>query len=329
MVPHARFTELLSDIEPSSTTTGYASAAQIAIRKHLLEHTNFGPHVVRSFLSGSYTRDTAIRPAIKDGKEKRPDVDIVIVTDFTRHDDPEGVVNSLFWALHGEYNVWRQGRSVGVETSRVDMDVVPIVEESNGSLYIPDRKMKKWIPTNPPGHTDWTTETNRKMGGRFKPLVKMTKWWRRANPTISNRPKGFVIECLAAKFMNPTQAHYGELFVGTLEAIAAAYKTEVAVGTVPFLEDPGVPGNSVMAGMTTDAFVGFCNKAKEHAELGRRALREGDFDRATEMWRRIFGDRFPATPIARPGQPRPAAAAVGALTFPPRATGPVKPTGFA
>jgi hypothetical protein len=38
MVPAARFTELLADIEPSPTTKERASSAHTAICKHLADH---------------------------------------------------------------------------------------------------------------------------------------------------------------------------------------------------------------------------------------------------------------------------------------------------
>ena len=43
------------------------------------------------------------------------------------------------------------------------------------------------------------------------------------------------------------------------------------------------------------AFLGFYNKAKSHAELGRKALNETDPEKATNIWKQIFGDRFPKT----------------------------------
>ena len=54
-------------------------------------------------------------------------------------------------------------------------------------------------------------------------------------------------------------------------------------------------GIRITNGMSADAFMGFYNKAKDHAELGRRALNENNPEKATDLWRTIFGDRFPDT----------------------------------
>ena len=333
MLPHARFDEFLQDIEPSPTTKANAAVAHECLRSHLRADPVFGPQITTDFLSGSYKRDTAIRPRTVDGISQRPDVDVIVVTGHGLSNSPVAVVDALYWAVRPAYPTCRrQGRSVGITTSLVDMDVVPIIDPyGNGTYFIPDRKEEVWVRTNPPGHTQWTINANAATGGRFKPLVKINKWWRRQNRTVSKRPKGFVIECITAACMDPNQTHIGELFVGTLETVVARYSGFVAAGLVPWIEDPGVPGNSVTNGMTFDAFEGFYWKAKEHAVTGRRALGEADSAKATELWRQVLGDRFPASATrSSDSLLRPATAAVpGSLAFPPRAVTPVKPAGFA
>ncbi len=57
MVPAARFTELLADIEPSPTTKERASSAHTAIRKHLADHDTFSDRWVDDFLCGQVGDD--------------------------------------------------------------------------------------------------------------------------------------------------------------------------------------------------------------------------------------------------------------------------------
>ncbi len=344
MVPHARFLELLQEIEPSATTKASSATAHRALRDHLWADSSFQPLMVTDFLSGSYKRDTAIRPRKVDGVVTRPDVDTIVVTNHQLTDDPKGVVDALYGAVRRGYSdIRRQARSVGIVTPLADMDVVPIIDPfGNGDYYIPDRKQERWLRTNPPGHTSWTTSVNAASDGRFKPLVKMMKWWRRHNPTVAKRPKGFVLECFAAECMNRKAAHFGELFVGTLEQINAKYGLYAAAGILPHIDDPGVPGNSVLSGMTVEAFQGFMAKVKDHAGLGRRALAEEDMEKATLYWKAIFGQRFPATEAraasgllraaTAPAPQAPGAGLLGSgggLSFPDRPITPVKPAGFA
>jgi hypothetical protein len=332
MTPNSVFQDFLRDIEPSRTTKAWASSAHKTLRDFLSRHAEFGKVHKKTFLSGSYKRDTAIRPKAVEGKVERPDVDIIVLTNHTLADSPVAVVDSLYKAVRSGYsNVRKQQRSVGVETEQASMDVVPIIAPYGdaGSFYIPDRKLEKWVETNPPRHTQWTTETNDAAGGRFKPLVKLIKWWRRENPTLSKRPKGFVMECIAAECMDMDETHYGQLFAKTLEAVVSRYHLSVVLERVPHIDDPGVPGNSVTDGMTFAAFEGFYRKAEAHASKAREALAEEDPEKATKLWREIFGDRFPKIKSAKAAGLLGVAAAPRTALFPDRAVRPNKPSGFA
>ncbi len=328
-IPQARFDEFLRDIEPSATTKNNASSAHTTLRDFLKNDDDFKEYYKNTFLSGSYKRDTAIRPRSNNGETERPDVDIIVVTNHTLTDKPQEVVDLLYATLKKKYpNIRRQARSVGIEASKADMDVVPIIP--HGVMYlIPDRKQERWLYTNPPKHTTWTTETNQAAGGRFKPLVKLSKWWRRENSTISKKPKGFVIECIIAECMDYVETYYGELFVKTFEKIVNKYKLYVDLNLVPTISDPGGSGTSVTDGITSDAFNGFYNKVKKHAELGRKALNETDPEKATDLWKQIFGDRFPKTKGAKSESLLAAPVGLTSPSFPNRPVKPNKPRGFA
>lgn len=327
-IPQARFDEFLSDIEPSDTTKKDASSAHTTLRDFLKDDADFKVYHVDTFLSGSYRRDTAIRPQKREDETERPDIDIIVETTHTREDDPEGVVDLLYNTLEKKYSeIRRQDRSVGIETSKADMDVVPVIKH-DAIYFIPDRRLGVWLPTNPPGHTTWTTETNKTAGKRFKPLVKLMKWWRRERPTSNNKPKGFAMECFTAYCMDYVETYYGELFVQTLEAIVEKYEWYTLSQRFPFLPDPGIQSNSVTSGMTAVAFIDFYNRVKEYAELGRKALNETDTEKATELWIQIFGDRFPKTKDTN-SKSLLTAAVTTQVTFPNEPAGPKRPKGFA
>ena len=328
-IPQARFDEFLRDIEPSSTTKSNASSAHTKLRDFLKSDEEFKDYHENTFLSGSYRRHTAIRPRVKNGQTERPDVDIIVVTNHSSDDEPKDVIDLLYNTLKDQYtNIRRQNRSVGIESNKADMDVVPVIPYGEMHL-IPDRNQEEWIPTNPPGHTSWTEDINASADGHFKPLVKLFKWWRRQHPTIAKKPKGFVIECIIAECMDYEETYYGELFVKTLEGIVGKYGICVDLNMVPYIPDPGGTGNNVTDGITPDAFAGFYNKAKEHAELGRKALNETDAEKATELWRKIFKNRFPRTEASRSESLLERPVRPSSLTFPNRPVTPNKPKGFA
>lgn len=334
MTTQQQFIDMLTEIEPSRSTVASCSSAHRTLRDALADHEEFGDVHVETFLSGSYIRDTAIRPAKVDGVLQRPDVDIIAVTDHTADDEPQVVLDAVQKALvdAGYKTLTVNRRSINVKLVTVDMDVVPVIE--NGDSYlIPDIHLKEWLPTNPPAHTQWTVDVNSEAGGKFKPLVKLFKWWRRVHLSSLKRPKGFILECLVAKHMSYSEANYETLFVTLLETIRDAYSAYVTVGMVPYLDDPGVPGNDVFSAVTAEEFKTFYKKVEEHATLARKAKSETDQDEALKLWRQVLGSRFPASAAQRSTSGlansllRPA---VGlGLTFPAAAVVPNKPGGFA
>ena len=332
MAIQTQFREFLMDIEPSRTTKKRGQDAHTSLRDFIRSHETFMQYHERTFLSGSYKRDTAIRPQTKDGDEERPDVDIIVVTNHSLDDAPGEVVSLLYDTLADKYDDLRkQARSVGVFTYTADMDVVPIIapDGMDGTLYIPDSRARRMAGTNPPAHTKWTTEMNAASDGRFKPLVKLAKWWRRANPTVAKRPKGFMIECIAAECMDFGENQYAELFLSMLETIESRYSTYVNLDLVPYIADPGVPGNSVPFRRDRFGLKGFYNKAATCAEIGRRALDAGDTEEGLQLWRDVFGSRFPAPASLKTSELLDDPVAPSGLAFLDQPVRPNKPRGFA
>ena len=336
-VPNARFHELLKDIEPSATTTAQASSAHTRIRDHLRKQESFKDRYVRSFLAGSYARDTAIRPQTSPDGTERPDVDIIVVTNFTTYDKPDDVLAQVRSALEDDgkgYEVERVNqRSVRVETWQAEMDIVPVCEAPGGYM-IPDRETGAWKFTNPPVHTEWSAEQNQTFEGRFKPLVKMLKWWRRTNPTTSRKPKGFVLEMLLAMHGPTKEMHFGEAFTKTLENIHSEYGGLASIGHKPFIVDPAIPSSDILANVSISQWKDFVEKVRVYAATARKAQDTDDMEEATRQWRRVFGKRFKATasPAKAAAYGGLAAAVVpaGGYAFPSvPASPPSKPRGFA
>lgn len=156
-------------------------------------------------------RDTSIRPKTVNGMTSKPDVDIIVVTSYGLDDDPKAVLEGLRDILAEEYELDDKPhqRSVGLITEHVEIDVVPIIAPYGdyGPFYLADKKAG-WQQTDPARHTTWSTEVNKAVDGRFKPLVKLFKWWRRESPGRFKRPKGFVLETVAAECMNRSEKRY-------------------------------------------------------------------------------------------------------------------------
>ena len=122
MTTQQQFLDFLWEIEPSTSTVGACSSAHNTLREALRTDDNFSKVHVETFLSGSYKRDTAIRPQKIDGVLQRPDVDIIVVTNHTEDDDPHDVLDALHQALvdAGYANLKVNRRSIAVTLAGVD-----------------------------------------------------------------------------------------------------------------------------------------------------------------------------------------------------------------
>lgn len=335
MATQQQFIDFLSEIEPSPTTKSVCGSAHSNLRGKLEQHATYKNIHVNTFLSGSYARNTALRPRQTNGTLRRPDVDIIVVTNHQHFDLPSDVIGTLRKAVKslGYTEVEANRRSICVSLGSVEMDVVPVIRspwEPDGWL-IADKSEERWLVTNPMGHNRWATAVNKKANGNFIPLVKLVKWWRRENLPHLKRPKGFILETLVASHMDYKEGSYEELFAKFLEAIRDEYMWTVQSGHVPHLEDPSVSGNNVFSRVKPEEFKRFYDMAEAHASLVRRAQRETDANKALILWQRVFGDRF-RTSVQRASMLRTAAAASAGLglAFPATAVVPPnKPAGFA
>ncbi|NTU61546.1 MAG: nucleotidyltransferase [Caldiserica bacterium] len=333
MVPNTRFTELLNDIEPSATTKSNCSYAHSSVREFLRTHSSFKNRWKADFLTGSYARSTAIRPKKTGDDIERPDVDIIVVTNFSQNDHPDDVLEELSTAIKDGYTVERiNKRSVRVVTSYAEIDLVPTIDSVSAYL-IPDRDLGHWKWTNPPAHTDWSRDQNDAFNGRFKPLVKLFKWWRRENQS-SKRPKGFVLEVLVSKHAPLNESHFGEAIAKMLESIYASYGFLAERNIKPTIDDPGLPGNDILSKVSLTDWKSFIEKVRVHASYARQAQNEEDLEEATRLWRKLFGDRF--KPTSNPAKATSLSSFASAPTvlatgykFPDKPASPTKPRGFA
>ena len=200
--------ELLKEIEPSRAKTEGAQRSH-AFFRDLLRTGQFANRVVDDHLSGSYPRETAIHPL--------EDVDIIFVIDpnhwqtsfatlIGSQPDPDAVLGSFQQAIRYRYpesSVAMQRRSVGLRMYHLHIDVVPAIahESKRDHIWIPDRRECEWIVTGPKVHARHASAANEKHGGRFKPLVKLLKYWNRGLPSTAQL-RYFTIETIATRIFS-------------------------------------------------------------------------------------------------------------------------------
>lgn len=119
----SQFDAFLREIRPTDRQKEDWKTGSNTLRSRLAEDKELSPIVVATFLQGSVRRSTAIRPT----GDKRPDVDVVVVTDIDyRKTTPQKAMDKFIPFLERHYpGKWRpQGRSFGIEMSYVDIDLV-------------------------------------------------------------------------------------------------------------------------------------------------------------------------------------------------------------
>lgn len=289
MTLQSDFQTFLSDIEPSKTTVDQISAAHKALRDYLSAHEHYGEHCVHTYLSGSYAKHTSIRPAKNDDNR---DVDIIVETDYGSDANSANVIIELRDILLGSSKyatAHLQTHSVGISFSNLDIDVVPLAVDDE-TCFIGCVDDGRWTETNPKGHIEWSTAVNAKYDGRFKPVVKIMKWWRRENcPEEERWPKGITLEKIIADHYPDDVTLYEDIVTQLMENIADSYDGLLADGIKPQVVDPSLTTNDLASGYQREDFEAFVRAI--HAALALIS-EEGSTNSA---WRKILGNRFPAS----------------------------------
>lgn len=200
--------EVVGEIEPSRTRKDGARRSHSFLR-NILRTGQFEARILDDYLSGSYARDTAIDPL--------EDVDIIFVIDpnhwqsqfstfIGSKPDTTSVLTSFQQAIRYRYpdsEIAMQRRSIGLRMHHLHIDVVPAIADDSrpDHIWIPDRKEDSWLITGPKVHTKRATGVNERNGGRFKPLVKLLKYWNRGLPSTAVL-RSFSIETLAMRIFS-------------------------------------------------------------------------------------------------------------------------------
>lgn len=313
-----RFKQFLEQIRPTPIHINQLRRGHTTLRRLLSRDPMLRPHIVTSFLQGSYRRATAVRSV--DGGIGA-DVDIVLVTDLDpRRNSPDAVMDRLKPFLFRHYPAWRmQGRSLRVEVDEVALDVVltsapsrvDLLRQEAGAepldaghqptpaelaawqtepLRIPDRDRRQWCDTHPLAQLAATRAKNARCNGHFINVVKAIKWWKAVTPGCPEHPKSYPLERLVEIHCPDDITSVADGVTRTLESIAGGY----ASGHKPVLNAPWVRGQDVLARVPPADFAAFVARVAAAAKLARQALDCEDEEESAALWRRLFGPAFPA-----------------------------------
>lgn len=273
--------------------------AQDAIRRHkdVRDCIRGIFDIERDFLTGSYARHTKTKPL--------KDIDIFFCLGKSdvhwRSKPPHEILNAFEVCLaekYGAESVEQGRRCVTVvfdkrnptsdeEGKVLSNDAVPAYEFDN-YYEIPDRNLGKWIKTNPDIHKEESTMKNKKLVGKWVPLVKMLKRWNRS----SDKPisPSFLIEVIALRLIDaPFRGYPSEV----RRFFAAALD-----GVVNDWPDPAGFGPPVSDQMTPEKRRNAVNTLRTAEVKAARAFqlqRQGKIGEALILWREIMGKYFPTS----------------------------------
>lgn len=288
---------VVQSIEPSKAQKEGAVRSHNNLRELLLLG-RFAKRIQTSYLSGSYARHTAIAPL--------DDVDIIFVIDpngwandglfFPTRPSPRVILDSFASAIRYRYptsSVFGQRRSVRLSLYHLDIDVVPAIDIGDNYIEIPDRNAVNWIKSSPLRHSQVASKVNHDRAMKFKPLVKLLKYWNSNIPSTASL-KSFAIETMAVRLfyvVNFTSLEQGLLmffdFLSQFHGIfgaAKAYRWTSKYGInihamFPDVQDAAGTGSNLLANVEGDRIQKFI----QNAVWSRDAMMDAQAGRSPEV----------------------------------------------
>jgi len=281
------FVELRRNLEITGLQKTTVSTRQTNVREALEADLS----IVDSFLTGSYSRNTMIAPL------KEADVDIFVQLDgryFYQYNKggQAGLLELVKRTLKKTYtrtpDISRNGQAISIRFEDFVVDVVPGFSRSGGGYLIPNSVTKTWLSTDPKKHVEIMSSQNDAHNGDLVPLAKMIKGW---NTTIGKYFRSFHLEALAIQILKGV----------TISDFPSGIRYYFDKGRAVIKDknlDPAGYGDDLGKYIDTQEKV---REAVEKFELAyERAIKAEDYARrgyvqnAVEMWRKVFGDYFPA-----------------------------------
>ncbi len=251
--------------------------------------------IQRDFLTGSYARSTKTKPL--------KDIDIFFVLGekekHRRNKAPSEILDAFAACLvkkYGQDKVERGRRCVTVEFEKknqtqdpdgkvLSVDAVPAFDIGN-HYEIPDDSLGKWIESDPEVHKEQATTKNKQLDGKWVPLVKMVKRWNReAGKPIK---PSFLLEVMAQELIDPPFNTYPDEMQRFFSAAQAGIDQDWPdpAGLGPIVSDQ-------MDATKREAAKSALRNAERLAMQAMRAEQQGRISEALQLWRQVFGNRFP------------------------------------
>lgn len=246
-----------------------------------------------SFLTGSYSRSTMIAPL------SNADVDIFFVLDptyFYHYDGKNGgqagfldyVKRTLLRTYTRTPDISRNGQAVTIRFTDFSVDAVPGFDRKGGGYLIPNSIQQSWLSTDPKAHVEIMAAANKAHSGDLVPLVKMIKCWNREHSKFF---RSFHLEVLGLEILN-------NVAISNFPSGARFFFDKARTLVTQQNVDPAGYGGDVGSYINTqdkiDEAVSKFQLAYDRAIKAESFASQGNVRQAIDMWRKVFGDYFPA-----------------------------------
>ena len=263
-----------------------------------------------SFLTGSYSRKTIIRPI--------DDIDLYVRIHYGKHvkgQSPMSILRLMKYALRKRYpnntKINVDAPCIVVRFWGYKFEIVPAVGHSDApELYsIPAPGSEEWMECYPNIPDKWLSACNYSNNSLFIPLIKMLKQWNRHN-TVGL--KSFHLELLTENVFSAV----ADLYSYPQAVFAWMYWVHKWVwqNKYPFVPEPGKKYTYVDEYLFKNLFRlrvirGKLDTGLKIAERAWGFYQKGRYGTAMRIWNRMFGPKFPlpqqAAAIPAPVQPNP------------------------
>ena len=244
------------------------------------------------YTQGSYSTETAIVP--KNSEEF--DVDVVLLLDIGEKYDAKAFIDFVYNRMKTKEaykdKIIKKDRCVRVDyAGDFHMDVVPAKPTDEEYILISSKNENEWIETNPAGFTNWFKGKNRYHGYKLVNLAKIIKYWRDNKVGKETAPKSILLTALLGEYIVNENSD-AETLVLTLENMVENLK-DILVDDEPYVENQSLEGENLARDWDKKKYDIFKTKLDKFAKDARNTLDEGDKDKSIELWKEIFGDKFP------------------------------------
>ncbi len=166
--------------------------------------------------------------------------------------------------------------------------------ELNGQYRLAVKGLAKWLPRDALKLTEWFRSYVNLWGEQLVRIVRYLKAWADFQSMRRGRmPSGLILTILAVNCFHPHERD-DVAFAETLKAIANS------VSDIVFVLNPVDISEELTARLPDKQKRNFQEAVREAAADGNEAVLMTDNHKASEIWRRQFGDRFPLPDAKEP-----------------------------